>query len=333
MKIKKQEKIKSGGLRKMKNKLKDNLFIKIISISIAIIVWLYIQVVQSPVNDFYFYNIEVLDSDGNEIAADILKEKGLYIVDGENPTVDIHVRTSLLKLMNLKKDSYEARVDLTGAPNSQTYPVRIVKKGDNLNDIDISVRNAKQVAITFKKIVKIDDVPVKLNYKPEELMQEYYTDDKEIVLDKHYISIKAPESFEADKFRAEINIELTGKNESFSEDFNVNLLYDGKPVSLEDNCIEIIDKKVRADVNILYKKKIELKLSNKNEKIELELDPSAVVVVGDRETIKNMLDLTIREYNLEKEEVGFTQKIQIPKSDKYRALQDYVNIKIKAIHE
>ena len=55
----------------MKNKLKDNLFLKIISISIAIIVWLYIQVVQSPVNDFYFYNIEVLDMDGNEITADM----------------------------------------------------------------------------------------------------------------------------------------------------------------------------------------------------------------------------------------------------------------------
>ena len=161
----------------MKNKLKDNLLLKIISVSIAIIVWLYIQVVQSPVNDFYFYNIEVLDSDGNEIAADILKDRDLYIIEGEKPTVDVHVRTSLLKLLNLKKGSYEARVDLSGAPNSQTYPVRIVKKGDNLNDIDINVRNAKQVAIKFEKIEMKENIPVQFNIDKKQLSSEYYTDE------------------------------------------------------------------------------------------------------------------------------------------------------------
>ncbi len=318
----------------MKNKLKDNLLLKIISVSIAIIVWLYIQVVQSPVNDFYFYNIEVLDSDGNEIAADILKDRDLYIIEGEKPTVDVHVRTSLLKLLNLKKGSYEARVDLSGAPNSQTYPVRIVKKGDNLNDIDINVRNAKQVAIKFEKIEMKENIPVQFNIDKKQLSSEYYTDETFITLDKPGIRIKAPKSFDTDKIKAVIDIDLTGKTERFSEEYDVKLMYNNnRPVSLEENCIELIDESVRADVNILYQKDIELKLSNKNDKLELKLDPSRVKVVGDKNTIKNMIDLTIREYKLENEELGYTQKIKIPASDKYITIPDTVNIKITDVRE
>ncbi len=318
----------------MKNKLKDNLLLKIISVSIAIIVWLYIQVIQSPVNDFYFYNIEVLDSDGNEIAADILKDRDLYIVKGENPTVDIHVRTSLLKLLNLKKGSYEARVDLSGAPNSQTYPVRIVKKGDNLNDIDISVRNAKQVAIEFEKIELKDDVSVEFNIDKKQLSSEYYTDETFVTLDKPYIRIKAPKSFDTDKIKAVIDIDLTGKTERFSEAYDVKLMYNNnRPVSLEENCIELIDESVTVDVNVLYQKDVELKLSNKNNKLELKAEPSKVKVVGNKDAIKNMIDLTIREFKLEKEEIGYTQKIKIPASDKYTTIPDTVTIRITDNHE
>ena len=243
----------------MKNKLKDNLFLKIISISIAIIVWLYIQVVQSPVNDFYFYNIEVFDMDGNMITADILEDRDLYIVKGERPSVDIHVRTSLLKLLNLKKDSYEARVDLSNAPNSKTYPVHIVKKGDNLNDIDISVRNSKQVEITFEKIEVKDNVPVKLEFDTSKLPENYYTSNEYIKLDKSYIRIKANESFDVARIRAVASIDLTDKTTSFTEDIPVKLVYsnNNKTVS-HDLPVELVDKTVKAEVNIYYKKEVDV---------------------------------------------------------------------------
>jgi len=331
---KKRKVKKSGGLIKMKNKLKDNLILKIISVSIAIIVWLYIQVVQSPVNDFYFYNIEVLDSDGNTIEADILQNRGLYIVEGEKPTVDIHVRTSLLKLMNLKKGSYEARVDLSGAPDSETYPVRIVKKGDNLNDIDISVRNAKQVAIKFEEIEMKDSLAVQVEFDDKKLPDGYYTDRNSITLDMPYIRVKAPESETMENVKAVVDIDLSGKTESFSEDFPVKLVYEnGRPVSLKETGIEIVDKKVKANVEILYKKDVELKLYNKNEKLELKVEPSTVTLIGAKDSIKDMLDLTIREYTLEKEEVGYTQKIKIPSTDKYKVQNDTVTVRVMNVLE
>lgn len=335
MKLGKKRKVKkSGGLIKMKNKLKDNLILKIISVSIAIIVWLYIQIVQSPVNDFYFYNIEVLDSDGNTIEADILQNRGLYIVEGEKPTVDIHVRTSLLKLMNLKKGSYEARVDLSGAPDSETYPVRIVKKGDNLNDIDISVRNAKQVAIEFEEIELKDNLAVQVEFDDKKLPDGYYTDRNSITLDMPYIRVKAPESETMENVKAVVDIDLSGKTESFSEDFPVKLVHEnGRPVSLKETGIEIVDKKVKANVEILYKKDVELKLYNKNEKLELKVEPSTVTLIGAKDSIKDMLDLTIREYTLEKEEVGYTQKIKIPSTDKYKVQNDTVTIRVMNVLE
>ena len=318
----------------MKNKLKDNLFLKIISISIAIIVWLYIQVVQSPVNDFYFYNIEVLDMDGNEITADILEDRDLYIVKGEKPTVDIHVRTSLLKLLNLKKDSYEARVDLSNAPNSKTYPVRIVKKGDNLNDIEISVRNAKQVEITFEKIEVKDNIPVKIELDTSKLPENYYTDLKYINLDKSYIKIRANESFAIEKIRAVIDIDLTGKTNSFSDEYPIRLVNSGnnRPIS-GDFQVELIDETVNAEVNIFYKKEVDVKLSKKDENTELQIEPDKVEIIGEKDKISNIQELTIRDYTLDSNEVGYSQKIAVPESDKYSSLQEFVTVKITDVKE
>ena len=70
----------------MKNKLKDNLAIKIISVCAAIVLWFYIQMVQNPEIDYTFKNMRV-----SVMNSSLLEERNLVVIDDIDFKADITV--------------------------------------------------------------------------------------------------------------------------------------------------------------------------------------------------------------------------------------------------
>ena len=67
----------------MKNKLKDNLAIKIISVCAAIVLWFYIQMVQNPEIDYTFKNMRVSVMNSSLLGI----KGGLIIVVADDPSM------------------------------------------------------------------------------------------------------------------------------------------------------------------------------------------------------------------------------------------------------
>ncbi|MDF2804622.1 MAG: hypothetical protein K0S61_4527, partial [Anaerocolumna sp.] len=133
------------GLR-MKEKLTKNLGLKILSLFVAILLWVVILNVDDPVVQEKFNNITVTKINENELKQ---KDKTYEVISGE--TVDVNVKAKRSIMQVLKKTDIQAVADLSqlSVVNATTIDVTIPKYGDlveikqSTSTMKVSLENLK----------------------------------------------------------------------------------------------------------------------------------------------------------------------------------------------
>lgn len=278
--------------------MKNKILTALLSLAIAVGVWLYVVTVVSPNSDKHYYNIPVVMQ-----GEAILQERGLMITTTEQPTVSLHLegnRTDLDKLnsgnITINVDVsriYEAGShDLTFTP---TYPGNVPN-----NAITVLKKNPGTITLTVEERVS-KPVPVEVRYSGT-LSDGFMADKDNKVLDVDEINIAGPKS-KVDQIKmARINVDLEGKSESISGQFQY-VLCDENEEPVDAELVTTDTEKVNLTLRILRAKEIALEVTTIGSG-SVSVEPKTIQVSGSDSLLEKLESINLgtvdfREYTEE----------------------------------
>ena len=297
----------------MKNKPSDNLTIKIISVLFAILLWLYIQMVQTPDIEYTFRNMNV-----DLVNAPLLEDRNLVVTGNEKVTTDVTVKCPRWNLNEIKSKDFVPYVDLSEIRAAGTFelPVKVRLNNDT---IIVSNKEPSTVKVSVEKIVTVEkDLVIHVSGN---LKDGYYTNNDLVVPQSKVFSVKGPQSVINKIYNGVISVNIGGKSEDFSDLYDIILVSeDGTAVS--NDKLTILNNAVNVDVTVYKKKVLPVEINGVPANVKYDVKPSNVEVAGPNELLENMDKIIVNNFNLFSREIGYTQKIDLKLDDKLILLND-----------
>ncbi|MBP3673695.1 MAG: hypothetical protein J6J18_07690 [Oscillospiraceae bacterium] len=236
----------------MKNKVVSML----LSVAIALGLWAYVITTVSPGSKDTISGIPVVFE--GETA---LKEKGLMITSENNVTVSLELSGNRSDLAKLDKNNITVKVDLTKVydPGEHQLDYTYSFPGEvSASAITVESKYPDKIPVTVEKK---DSKPVPVNVVYVGSVPEGYLDDREnAVLDYPEIKVEGPSSVVSLIDHAQIEVDLTDRTESVSENYRYTLCdAEGNPVDVEQVTTDVAE--VHLDLKIQRWEEIELTLT------------------------------------------------------------------------
>lgn len=207
--------------------MKNKLLTALLSVVIALGLWLYVVTTVSPNSDKKFENIPVTLQ--SEV---VLQERGLMITTTQLPTVSLHLEGNRADLNKLNSSNITIALDVSkiGTAGSHSLTYTPAFPGDVPNNA-FSVLNRTPGSITIEVEERISKaVPVDIQYAGT-LSEDYMADKENKEMDFEQVNITGPKSAVDQIAMARIEVDLTNRTESFSEQFRYSLCNEkGEPV-------------------------------------------------------------------------------------------------------
>ncbi len=280
----------------MKNKLLTGL----LSIVIALALWLYVVTVVSPNSDEKFSNIPITIQ--SEI---ILQERDLMITTTELPKVTLHLEGNRSDLNKLNSSNITVSADVSRIGEAGTHSLILtpIFPGDVPNNaINVLSRDPAVVTIEVEKRIT-KDVPVEISYLGQ-LSSDYMADKDNKELDYENISISGPQSVIDQIAMARIDVNLDGRIESISEQFQYSLC-DAKGEPVDAAMVTTNADAVTLTLKILRVKELDLKVnvingdSTTDVASKITINPENIRVSGSNSALENLTLLELGTINLE----------------------------------
>ncbi len=295
--------------------MKNKILTALLSVGIALGLWLYVVTVVSPNSDKHYYNIPVVMQ-----GETLLQERGLMITTTEQPTVSLHLegnRTDLDKLntSNITINVDVSRVYETGTHNlsfTPTYP------GDVPNNaITVLSKNPGTITVTVEERVS-KTVPVDIQYVGT-LSEGYMADKENKVLDFENVNIVGPKGTIDRIAMARIDVDLEARSESISGQFRYTLCDEkGAPVDAELVTTDV--ENINLTLKILRVKEIALLVNVVEggganlQNTTVTVEPGTIRISGSDNLLENLESLELSVVNLEEiaEDTVLTFPIKLP---------------------
>ena len=273
---------------------KNRVLSLLLAVSIALILWVYVITVVSPNSEATFYNIPVVVQ-----GEPMLESYGLMNVTEDIPNVTLKLSGNRSDLNKVNSSNITVVVDLSKVYEAGTAHLRysISYPGDvPAGALNEESRYPSTIAIEVERKIR-KEVPVNIRYVGE-LSEDFIVDKENKILDYNTVTISGPESVISQITQAIIDVDLTGKNVSFSDNYRYSLCNEqGDPVDAQK-----VDTNV-AQVNLtLYierVKELPLVLTVVNgggateETSVIKIDPETVKVSGSDLVMENLTELNL----------------------------------------
>lgn len=284
--------------KKGKDKLKTRILMALLSVVIAFGLWLYVVTVVSPESEKTFYNIPI----SLEYESDLEEDRGLMVTSTDIPTVNLRLegsRTDLDKLNN-SNITVEASVLKISDAGVHELSYDVSFPGDVPdNAITILKRTPDTVTVTVEERIS-KTVKVKVSVDKEQIPEGIKVDTENAVLNVEEFQIAGPKRILDRVEQAVINVDVTGKTSTIS---NQNLLY-----TLLDADGDVVDKSMVDDnletTGIITLEKLsigmvkEIKLVPEiidgggatAETCDIKTEPESITVFGSKKLLDSMGD-------------------------------------------
>ncbi len=236
----------------MRNKLVRFL----VSLLVALGLWLYVISVVSPNSKADYHNIPVV-FDGEAA----LTERNLMVTKVSADTVSLELSGNRSDLAKVNSSNITIRADLSKIYDEGAHALNysIAYPGDIAsNAFVVESKNPSVVTVTVEK-KQTKDVPVEVSWvgsTPDDFM----SDRENRVLDPAYVTVTGPASVVSLIEKAVVAVDLTDQRESVSDNFTYTLCdVNNTPVDAELITTNI--EQIRVDVKIQRMKEIALKVS------------------------------------------------------------------------
>ena len=293
--------------------MKDNkILTALLSLAIAFGMWLYVITTVSPGFTGPVPDIPVV-FEGEYT----LNERGLMITDGLNAYVDLSLSGNRSDHTKVNRNNITVKVDLTkiDSPGIKYLDYQIIYPGDVPDDaLTVENRYPDKIVITVeRKISKPVDVQVNFTGAAKD---GYIAETEEYVLDYTAVNIQGPASVVEQIAYARINVDLTDRSSSISENYRFTFCdEDGEPVDVAMVTAEVAE--VHLDVKIQRWKEIPLRLDLKygggalENNTSVKIDPASIRVCGSELLLEDLNEIVLGTIDLSTLEENFNETYTI----------------------
>lgn len=274
----------------MKKFLLNNIGWKLLSVFIAVLLWLIVLNISDPVDTQTYYNVPV-----EFINTDLLTSEGkVYeVLDNSNQiTVRISAKRSILN--GLSKDNIRAEADFTDMTLSNTVAIRLSSTKNN-NEIENMSASAEFVRLSVENVSRKQLViDVITTGTPED---NYVLGD--IDIDQNLVRLTGPNSVVSRVAVAQAVVDITGMHETISTSAELKF-YDSEGNQVVSDSLTSNISYVNVVASILTSKEIECSYNISGEPAEgyamtgnNSTTPGKIVVVGPETTLRNLSFIAI----------------------------------------
>lgn len=279
----------------MKNNLKRNTRIKLISLLSAMVLWMYVMAIVDPEDTKLFENIPVTVTNAEE-----LKDDDLVVYPETDLVADIYITGKLSDLQKISKED----IHIYGSINN---PI------EGKNYLYLKVNTTKQVSYEFKSdfiVVKLEKlVHQEKNINPE-IIGEYKDDVDTVTLQQSVANISGPRVLtdQVDYINATVQVDSKDKNKLTKRVKLIPVNTDGKEVK----GVNLDIKTINAEVTFLEEKQVPINIQLKDEKADTkayELTPEVVMIKGKKEVLDKINYINTQK--IDSTDIGVSKKIDL----------------------
>ena len=297
--------------------MKSKIWSFFLSLTIAFGLWYYVISVVSPGSEGWYYDIPVV-FEGATVLTD---DRGMMIVSKkEDVTVDLKLSGNRTDLAKVDKGNITIKVDLSKVydPGEHELSYTWVFPGDvPQGALTVESKYPETIKLTVEKRLK-KSVDVKVNFTGS-AAENYMADTENRVLDYPTINVSGPASVVALIDHAKIDVDLTGRVESISENLRYTLCDQaGNPVDVSMVTTDVAE--VHLDVKIVRFKQVPLMLQLTygggawEDSVEIKIDPSNISISGSEALLEDVEYIRLGSIDLSTMEEGseITYPIVLP---------------------
>ena len=261
----------------MKNRLKNNTKIKLISLLSALVLWLYVMTVEDPVETRTFSDIPVTITNMS-----VLEERGLTIYPKEELLADISIRANLSSLRPINRDNIYIYGRLDDPKEGKNVVYLQANLPERVNKYDIK---PNVITLDLEKVVNEKrSISVDVEGEPK-------TNIDNIETNKKTVDVSGPRTLVNKVTSIKATLDASDKYKDFSTKLKlVPVDANGdevKGVKLDDNFVV-------ATVKFLQEKVVPVKLvfddsvSNQSNLENYSINPKDITIEGKKEALDNI---------------------------------------------
>lgn len=293
-----------------KRLVENDSFLKIISLILALVVWIIIINVAAPVNEKTFFRIPVQVNYTDSVP----ERNGLMMLTSDDSLyVGITVSGQRSRLVGLKEGEITASLNLDNILSEGVHqvPVSVSVKGSGVTVTDISP--SRTFVIQFAEVLH-RDIPVEIFHTdtyPEGFREVSHQTFPQT------IRVSGPNDIVRSIQTARVDLDPSGKEASYTSTLPIRLL-DSKGEAVDRKYLTIDTTQIFVNIDLTYEKEVPLTFrlvngfgGNETYAIATLSQPS-VTLCGDARTIRGISSIDLGEIHLENLENGSQILLDLP---------------------
>lgn len=265
----------------------------VISILVAIAMWLYVDLERAPERTMTIRDIPVEFSGENTTLAD----KNLMLLSGYDTTIDLKIRGPKRELVKMNRDNVRviastSSIDSVGVHQldwTVSFPDGVVR-----TNVSVEKASLSQITVTVGELYT-KEVPVECQVVGE-VAEGYFTGD--VVLDPEVLTLCAQRDDLLNVSCAKLTVDISGATRSVVQTVDVQLYdYDGNPV--ENSNIRTNTSLIQAKVPVLTTREVELAVEFSGvpgaamNSIKCDITPKTVRLNGEADVLDSIDKLVL----------------------------------------
>ena len=279
---------------KKKNKLLDNLGLKILALLCSFVIWFVVMNLEDGVVTKTIYDIPV-----NIINGDTITQNGKLYNVTEGETVDVIVKGPRSTVENLEATSFEATADISHLSVTNSTTIKV-----SLNNT-VSVTRAKKVSITPVNqyvILSIEEeveksIPVRV-ITTGNASDGYAIGN--VVPTPNMITVSGPESVLSNIVEARAVVDVNGAYEDIERVVRVGCI-DGYGAAVEKDNVFLSANDVTVSIPVYGTKEVPINITTAGKVHDgydirsINFEPSTVVIAGEKEVLDTIESIDIKD--------------------------------------
>ena len=265
----------------------------VISILVAIAMWLYVDLERAPERTMTIRDIPVEFSGENTTLAD----KNLMLLSGYDTTIDLKIRGPKRELVKMNRDNVRviastSSIDSVGVHQldwTVSFPDGVVR-----TNVSVEKASLSQITVTVGELYT-KEVPVECQVVGE-VAEGYFTGD--VVLDPEVLTLRAQRDDLLNVSCAKLTVDISGATRSVVQTVDVQLYdYDGNPG--ENSNIRTNTSLIQAKVPVLTTREVELAVEFSGvpgaamNSIKCDITPKTVRLNGEADVLDSIDKLVL----------------------------------------
>ena len=294
--------------------MKNKILSAALSLVIAFVLWFYVITVVSPGSEDWVYDIPVV-FEGETV---LTEDRGMMITSrSEDVLIDLKLSGNRTDLAKVNRGNITIKVDLSKVydPGEHELTFNPIFPGDVPSGaLTVESKYPETVKLTVEKKVK-KPVDVRVNFVGS-AAENFMVDTENRILDYPTVNVTGPSSVVEQIDHAKIDVDLTDRVESISENFRYTLCdADGNPVDVELVTTDVAE--VHLDVKIQRFKQIPLTLAltygggTTEHSVEVIVEPAYISVSGSELMLEDLNEIQLGSIDLSAIEADFEQTYPI----------------------